>query len=164
MTRCPALPAGVVVGPTSSLSLLDGELLARVTLRGAVSTLDDEAMLLSTGPRAATLLLRKGAPFAGSTIRFFSVLQPAIASEGQGRWHTEAGVTAKLTLTDGRAFVVVLAHDGTATIVLRAGEPGPSLGGAKIAASAFRRSRAICSRSRASSPSRRPDRRCRSGG
>ena len=127
--QAPGLPAGALLRSVTSLSLHDGELLALITLTlkaGVVTSLNDTALVRITGPFAGTLLLREDAPLtvgasAPSAIRTITVFSPALASAGQGRWHGDAGVVAKVTLADRRTVLVKITPAGAATPMLATG-------------------------------------------
>lgn len=117
----PGLPAGARLKAVPSLSLRDGELLARVTLsasKGVVTAADDTVLLRMTSAGTATVLLREGSDYAGSKIKSFSVLSPALGSPGHGRWHANDVVVAKVVLFDGRTLLVKIAPAGTVTPLL----------------------------------------------
>ena len=126
-TAVPGLPVGARLQSVAGLSLRDGELLAVLTLRpdvGGVTTANDMALLRMTAPGTATVLLREGRALPGLTgtvIQSFSVLRPALASEGQGRWHADGDVVVKVSLTDGRTMLVKVASGGTVTPILSTG-------------------------------------------
>ena len=125
----PGLPPGARLKSVTSLSIRDGELLALLKLSpaaGVVTAGDDTVLLRMTDATTATVLLREGrelAGFPGSKIKTFSVLSPALGSPGQGRWHADGAVVAKVTLFDKRTLLVNLAPDGTATPLLSTADP-----------------------------------------
>ena len=120
----PGLPAGTKLQTVASLSLHDGELLAVLTLRpapGLVSLATDTVLLRMTGAGTATTLLREGRELSGlpgSRVLSFSVLRPALLSEGHGRWRADGFITAKVVLYDGRTVLVKIAPGGTVTPLL----------------------------------------------
>jgi peptidyl-prolyl cis-trans isomerase A (cyclophilin A) len=123
----PGLPVGARLKSVSSISIRDGELLALVALvpaTGGVSLANDTALVRMTSASSATVLLREGRQLAGqpgSKIKSFSVLSPAIGSAGQGRWHADGVVVAKVALFDGRKLIVKIAANGTSTALLTSG-------------------------------------------
>ena len=125
--QVPGLPAGSRLQSVASLSLRDGELLALLTLRpvaGVTTLLNDTVLLRMTSASAATVLLREGREltgFPGTRIRSFSMLNPAAASAGHGRWHADGEVVSKITLSDGRVLIAKIAPNGTPTPMLFTG-------------------------------------------
>ncbi len=119
----PDLP-GATLKSVSSISLRNGELLALLTLNlktGVVKEGNDTVLLRMTAAGIGKVLLREGRELAGlpgTKVQTFSVLSPALGSEGHGRWHAEGLVVAKAALTDGRVLIVKIAPDGTATPLL----------------------------------------------
>ncbi len=125
--QVPGLPVGSRLQSVASLSLRDGELLALITLRpvaGVTTLLNDTVLLRMTSAGAATVLLREGRELTGlpgSRIRSFSMLNPAAASAGHGRWHADGEVVSKITLYDGRVLIAKIAPNGTPTPMLFTG-------------------------------------------
>ena len=120
----PGLTNGEKLKAVTSLSIRDGELLARLTLapaKGLVRAANDTALLRMTGPTTANVLLREGTDLgdeAGAQIKSFSVLSPAPGSNGHGRWHADGAVVAKVTLSNGDVRLVAIAPTGTVTTLL----------------------------------------------
>lgn len=106
----------------TSMSLTDDAIIALVRLLplpGVVSSANDTALIRITGANSAVLLARTGTPVANSIVRKLTVLQPAQASAGQGRWHASTDVLAKLTLADKRVILVKLGPSGSSTTLLQ---------------------------------------------
>jgi hypothetical protein len=123
---------GELLKSVTSLSLRNDGLLALLTLASGssaaskVTAKDDTALVLFTGAKSATVLLREGAPLRGlafSKIKAFTVLSPALGSAGQGRWHGDGAVVAKVTLDDGRTLVVKIDTEGAVKRLLATGDP-----------------------------------------
>lgn len=70
----------------------------------------------SAGPQV--LLREKGTLTPGVVIQHLSVLQPALASAGQGRWGGAQGLVAKATLSDRSTALLKIAADGTVSRLL----------------------------------------------
>ncbi|MHA3774317.1 DUF7453 family protein [Verrucomicrobiota bacterium sgz303538] len=124
--------SGALLDKVMSVSARDGELLALITLRkgaGGVTAANDMALLRRTASGDA-VLLREGAPLTlddrPSTIKTITVLSPALASPGHGRWHADGKVVAKVTLADKREAVVTIAGDGAIESLLVDGDSATS--------------------------------------
>ena len=131
-----------------SVSLTDRALIALVKFApsaGLVTAASDTALIRITGPSSGVVLARTGSVLLGSVVRKITVLQPAPASAGQGRWHGANNTIAKLTLANQRVVLAKAASDGTLTLLLGTKEIAsgfakklatlgiPSLGGASVA-------------------------------
>ena len=106
----------------TSMSVTDDAVIALVRLLplpGVVSSANDTALVRVTGANSAVLLARTGTPVSNSIVKKITVLQPAPASAGQGRWHGTTEVLAKLTLADKRVILVKLGPSGTLTTLLQ---------------------------------------------
>ena len=129
----PGLPAGVKLKSVTSLSLRDGDLLALVKLapaRGLVTAgKDDTALISLSDVNTAMLLLRTGpaitTPVATPGIKTIATLAPALGSPGQGRWHGEGVVLAKVTLTTGEVQIITITAPALiAPVITTAGAAG----------------------------------------
>ncbi|HEV7404424.1 MAG TPA: S8 family serine peptidase [Chthoniobacteraceae bacterium] len=119
------LPAGASVTTFTSVEAIDGALyvLGQLSAPGG-------AVLLRIDATGTHVLLRvKGTLSPGVTISTLSVLQPALASAGQGRWGGAEGLVAKATLSDKSTALLKIAADGSVSRLLstwQAPAPGDS--------------------------------------
>lgn len=120
---------GARLKSVTSLSLRDGELLALVKLAAAkdlATTADDTVLVRLTGANTGAVLLREGRELSGvpfSRIKTMTVLAPALGSPGQGRWHGDGAVLAKVTLADDRVLLVKIDAAGEVTRMLSTADP-----------------------------------------
>jgi hypothetical protein len=129
--QVPGAPAGTLLKSVSGLSLRNGELLAvskLAVVRGIVTAADDSA-LLSVNANGGKILLREGTPVdlqdgnGASAIKKLETLLPAPGSPAHGRWHTEGGAIARVTLADKRLVIVQRLADDTLLPRLAVGSP-----------------------------------------
>lgn len=129
--QVPGLPAGVTLKSVVSLSPRPGELLALVKLNkaaGLVTAKDDTALILLTGPAAATKLLRTGDTTNGPIALAIAAFLPAQFSKGQGGTHADAGVVVRVK-TDTKGDQIVLISDaGVKQVLINSVDQDPSLG------------------------------------
>jgi hypothetical protein len=118
---------GELLKSVTSLSLRDDALLVLLKLASGtadgstVRAKDDTALVRFTAADPATVLLRTGRELngsAGTTVKSFSVLQPAQGSVGQGRWQSDGFVVAKVTLASGETRIVSIDASGNVTSLL----------------------------------------------
>src|SRR4029078_2360839 len=89
-------------------------------------TRGNSTVLLGLSAGGGTPLLRTGDAITvggdDSEIKSISVLTPAKGSPGQGRYHANSGVVARLTLADKRTVLVSVSNTGTITPLLFTGQ------------------------------------------
>lgn len=109
-----------------SLSLRPSQLLALVKVAGPAAS--NTVLLSLSTSNVGTVLLRTGAEVtvdgAESRIKTLTVLSPAAKSPGDGRWHADGTVVAKVGLQDGRTVLYRIA-DGAAMPMLFSGGNSP---------------------------------------
>ncbi len=129
--QVPGLPMGVTLKSVLSLSPRIGELLALVKLNakpGLVTAKNDVALLLLTGPAAATKLLRTGEPTNGPIALAIAAFLPAQFSKGQGRTHADAGVVVRVKTDTAGDQLVLIDDAGAKTVLLKTSAADPTLG------------------------------------
>jgi hypothetical protein len=115
----PGLPTANVAG-VMSLSVRNNQLLALLKVSGPKS-MSTVLLGLSTA-NAGTVLLRTGQAVTvngtASTIKSITVLSPAAASPGDGRWQGDANTVARVTLADKRTVIYAINTGGGLTPLL----------------------------------------------
>ena len=126
----PGLPVGTKLKAITGLSLRDDGVVALVQLArkaGLVTAADDTALVFLSAAQADALLIRENDDFPDSsspetTVKSITVLSPALASPGHGRWHTNGLIAAKLTLADKRMALVQFENATTRSILALTGD------------------------------------------
>jgi hypothetical protein len=120
------LPAGASLAAFTSVEATDGALY----VLGQLSSPGGAVLLRIDSAGTHPLLREKGTLTPGVVIQRLSVLQPALASAGQGRWGGAHGLVAKATLSDHSTALLSIAPDGSISRLLstwQAPAPGDSL-------------------------------------
>lgn len=122
--QVPGMAQGIVLQSVSSISLVNGQLLALIKVAGkeADVTKANSAVLYGlTDIGTGAALLRAGEQFIGggdTTIKSLSVFVPAKGSPGQGRYHSALRSVARATLADKRTAIIGVNTTGTTKTVL----------------------------------------------
>ncbi len=129
----PGIQPALKVKSITSISLRDASLLALIKVSGDdVNKANDTVLLRHSAAGNNVLLLRTGeflgSPDPENEIKGITVLSPAKGTPGQGRWHADNRVVARVTLADKRSVVVNVSLAGSVTPLLTSGAPATGLG------------------------------------
>jgi hypothetical protein len=127
-SQVPGLPDGTNLSSVLSISARNSQLIALIKVSGKDGGVNkgNSTVLLGLTAGGGTALLRTGDAITvggeESEIKSISVLTPAKGSPGQGRYHANSAVVAKLTLADKRTVLVNVSNAGMVTPLLFTGQ------------------------------------------